>query len=220
MSTKPKPKAEAVKLPAYRLHAQAQAALIKAVLPAGHKLGFPDSAALQLDCGICACTGAPWTHVQKVTKEWVEEHKPKKGSYYVLFCDKSIITPAKIFQSCYEKIGPATGVSIGAALATVKAGGRAWRKGWIGAGMWIALTPGQNVPADKVEGAQNAAYAKTRLDKVVTLHPFITLKTADGGIVPWQISQTDAIAEDWHVDPKPYTTDIEVAPHACACEKK
>ena len=33
----------------------------------------------------------------------------------------------------------------------------------------------------------------------VNLLPFIGMKTADGGFVPWLASQTDILAEDWQI---------------------
>lgn len=63
------------------------------------------------------------------------------------------------------------------ALEQVKAGGYASRKGWNGAGMWIAL----QVPDE---------HSKMSL-------PYIYMSTITGDLVPWLASQSDILAEDW-----------------------
>ena len=65
----------------------------------------------------------------------------------------------------------------GAALGFLKNGYKLEREGWNGKGMWIALqSPDEN--------------------SKMTL-PYIYMKTAQGGFVPWLASQTDLLAEDW-----------------------
>lgn len=83
-------------------------------------------------------------------------------------------------------------VDFGAALAHVKAGGRAQRAGWNGKGMFIFLVPGSTFTVNREpllsilgEGTQ------------VNYHGHVDMKTADGKIVPWLCSQTDMLAEDW-----------------------
>lgn len=56
---------------------------------------------------------------------------------------------------------------------------RAARKGWNGKGMWIA----RQSPTP---------------DSKMTL-PYLYMKTADEHLVPWLISQTDALASDWEL---------------------
>ena len=68
----------------------------------------------------------------------------------------------------------------GEALSHLKMGGRAYRKGWIGKGMWIELQR-----PDK--------HSKMTL-------PYIYMKTADNNLVPWLASQTDMLSEDWVLD--------------------
>ena len=53
------------------------------------------------------------------------------------------------------------------------------REGWNGKGMWVAL----QIPD---------ANSKMTL-------PYLYMKTADNQLVPWLISQTDALAEDWNI---------------------
>jgi hypothetical protein len=63
------------------------------------------------------------------------------------------------------------------ALKIIKRGGVVTREGWNGKGMWIGLMP------------TDAGKDMTR--------PYIFMKTADNGLVPWVASQTDLLAEDW-----------------------
>ena len=70
-----------------------------------------------------------------------------------------------------------TNVGFGRALELLRAGGRVARAGWNGKGMWLAL----QVPDERSK---------------MTL-PYIYMRTAQGGIVPWLASQTDLLAEDW-----------------------
>lgn len=84
-----------------------------------------------------------------------------------------------------EKLGFG-GHNFGAALDCLKRGCRVWRKGWNGKGMWIVL-----IRADEYEVE---AYAKFNSDSQL---PWIGMRTADGGFVPWLASQTDLLADDW-----------------------
>ena len=70
-----------------------------------------------------------------------------------------------------------TNVGFGRALELLRAGGRVARAGWNGKSMWLAL----QVPDERSK---------------MTL-PYIYMRTAQGGIVPWLASQTDLLAEDW-----------------------
>lgn len=69
------------------------------------------------------------------------------------------------------------GMDIGSVLSHMRQGRRVRRAGWNGKNMWLAYqTPDAN--------------------SKMTL-PYIYMKTADGGLVPWLCSQTDLLAEDW-----------------------
>jgi len=68
-------------------------------------------------------------------------------------------------------------LNFGEAIVLLKAGRRVSRSGWNGKGMWLAL----QVPDP---------HSKMSL-------PYIYMKTADGHLVPWLASQTDALAQDW-----------------------
>lgn len=74
--------------------------------------------------------------------------------------------------------------TFGGALEQLKAGKRVQRAGWNGKGMWLVL-----IPADQWSTKRRPEH---RL-------PWIAMKTADDGLVPWLASQTDMLAEDWSV---------------------
>lgn len=78
----------------------------------------------------------------------------------------------------------------GWALVQLREGKRVARAGWNGKGMWLVL----------VEGTAWRANVRT-LDELghvrfATL-PWIGMKTANNGFVPWLASQTDMLAGDW-----------------------
>ena len=70
-------------------------------------------------------------------------------------------------------------MNFGRALDALKASLRVSRAGWNGKGMWLALQ-------------WPDARSKMTL-------PYIYMKTAQGGLVPWLASQTDILADDWSV---------------------
>jgi hypothetical protein len=84
------------------------------------------------------------------------------------------------------------------ALQALKAGARVARRGWNGKGMWVAYSPGNLVEPGKLWSPAAAAWSLTRKRPVEVL-PYLIMKTADDKIVPWMISQTDVLAEDWEV---------------------
>ncbi len=86
----------------------------------------------------------------------------------------------------------------GEALKRLKLSHRVMRLGWNGKGMWLSLTLGRTVATDNLWSHQNRVYAKDSGGTVEVL-PYITMKTADGKIVPWLASQTDVLADDWMV---------------------
>jgi hypothetical protein len=67
------------------------------------------------------------------------------------------------------------------ALIALKTDKKVQRQGWNGKGMWLGLI------SDPC----------TQLGAPSGWLPFICMKTAQGGFVPWLASQTDILAEDW-----------------------
>lgn len=77
-------------------------------------------------------------------------------------------------------------VDFGTALHLMELGERVQREGWNSKNMWLIY-----IEADQYElKAWKYFNATEQL-------PFIALKTADNKIVPWTISQSDALATDW-----------------------
>lgn len=85
------------------------------------------------------------------------------------------------------------GMNFGQALGAIKSGGRVARSGWNGKGMFVFLVPGSifNVNRPPLLGIYEEGTE-------VHYHSHIDMRTADGIIVPWVVSQTDLLAEDWY----------------------
>jgi hypothetical protein len=67
------------------------------------------------------------------------------------------------------------------ALIALKTGQRVARAGWNGKGMSIVLVKTSGVVGGK------------------RLRSFLEMTTVDDELVPWVASQTDLLADDWHV---------------------
>ena len=81
-------------------------------------------------------------------------------------------------------------LDFGAALNALRDGKRVQRAGWNGKGMWLRYVDLYN---DKEFSLRESSEA------VGTWLPFIAMKTADNGLVPWVTSQADVLARDWRV---------------------
>ena len=92
-------------------------------------------------------------------------------------------------------------MNIGGAVGALKEGLKVARAGWNGKGMWLSYTPGRLVEHGKLWSQANAEYAASQPGSMVRVLPYITMKTADGCIVPWLCSQTDLLADDWEIVP-------------------
>ncbi len=86
-------------------------------------------------------------------------------------------------------IAEIAGFDFGTALAFLRRGIRVHRAGWNGRGMWLRYVDLYN---DKEFALRESGTARG------TWLPFIAMKTADNGLVPWLASQTDILATDWH----------------------
>ena len=80
-------------------------------------------------------------------------------------------------------------MNFGEALEWAKLGKRIQRSGWNGKGMFVFLISNWTSGGGRI--CPNLPYPD-----YPTL-PFLAMKTADNKVVPWLISQTDALAEDW-----------------------
>lgn len=97
---------------------------------------------------------------------------------------------------------PVYDMTFGMAVGAMKRGFKVARKGWNDKGMWLSipLADGEReVPASKVWGSANEAYAHQN-GGTVKVMPYVTMKNADGSIVMgWLASQTDMLSEDWYL---------------------
>lgn len=99
-------------------------------------------------------------------------------------------SPKEQFDNAYRATGAMT---FGLAIEALKQGKRVARAGWNGKGMWLAMIQRASWQVDPaVNGTGN--YSLNAL-------PWIGMKTADEGFVPWLASQTDMLAEDWRLVP-------------------
>jgi hypothetical protein len=99
-------------------------------------------------------------------------------------------SPKDVFERAYR---PITGMTFGLALEALKAGKRVARAGWNGKGMFVFLIQGSNDIA-KLHGYGFGEYVNEP-----TFRDALFMKTVDNQLVPWTVSQTDALAEDWQV---------------------
>jgi hypothetical protein len=97
-------------------------------------------------------------------------------------------SPAGVFARAYRET---SGMSFGLAIEAMKQGHRVSRAGWNGKGMWLCLVNGYTYNPSSIDSAVYALGCKKL--------PWIGMKTADNGFVPWLASQTDMLAEDWTV---------------------
>jgi hypothetical protein len=64
-----------------------------------------------------------------------------------------------------------------------------------GSGTWIGIQPGypDGVPANR----NTANLLQVPEGTPVTVEPYLVLRTAEGGLVPWTASSSDILADDW-----------------------
>ena len=85
-------------------------------------------------------------------------------------------------------------VDFGTALHLMELGERVQREGQNGKGMFVYIVPTTSYPAQRnAKGVLVGDYP----DDMVPYSAFIALKSASGEVVPWTISQSDALATDW-----------------------
>ena len=89
-------------------------------------------------------------------------------------------------QNCPE-LGGVNTFSFGEAIKYIKRGMKVARKGWNGKGMFL----------EYVDPYMNRQFQLIETNPAGTFLPWIGIKTADNGFVPWIASQTDMLAEDW-----------------------
>lgn len=87
-------------------------------------------------------------------------------------------------------------MNFGQALLELKDGEKVARLGWNGKDMYVALSPGFTIGADRV---YSRPIAQEIGDGQGVFREYLMLRTVDGQYVPWIASQTDVLAEDWTV---------------------
>ena len=124
------------------------------------------------------------------------QEKDGKPGYGVIYADGyTSWSPKEVFEESYraiERDGQA--LNFGDALHMLKLGKKVARAGWNGKGMFLFIVPGSTFKVSRPpllgiypEGTE------------INYCPHIDMRTADGKVVPWLCSQTDALAEDWQV---------------------
>ena len=108
-------------------------------------------------------------------------------------------SPAEAFESGYTEVATQTGLnesrenlSFSDALKMLKLGKRVAREGWNGRDMFLFLVDGSTFQVNRAP--LNRFYEE---GTEVNYHAHIDMRTADGQIVPWLCSQSDALSEDW-----------------------
>lgn len=81
----------------------------------------------------------------------------------------------------------------GAAMACD--GKRIAREGWNGKNMFVVRRDGY--PNGVKIDATTAAALRLKAGETVVFGAYAVMKTADGSVVPWLVSQTDMFARDW-----------------------
>ena len=96
-------------------------------------------------------------------------------------------SPKAVFERAYRRVD---GLTFGQAIEAMKAGKKVARAGWNGKGMWLRVVyPYLDKQFLVIEGDFCEG----------TLLPYIGMKTADNGFVPWLASQTDMLSDDWMI---------------------
>jgi hypothetical protein len=88
-------------------------------------------------------------------------------------------------------------MDFGAAVQALKDGARVTRAGWNGKDMFVVYQKGY--PDGIAINANTAQATGIPQGTVCQFLPYLMLRTASGAFVPWVISQTDALADDWMV---------------------
>lgn len=90
-------------------------------------------------------------------------------------------------------------MNFGDALESCKSGAKMYREGWNGKGMYVVYQKAypNGIPINKNTAEATGIPEGT----VCKFLPYLMMKTVDGSFVPWLISQTDALANDWLAEP-------------------
>lgn len=126
--------------------------------------------------------------------------------YKVVYPDGHVSwSPEQTFQNAYREISEGC-MTFGLALEALKLGKKVARLGWNGKGMWLSLTPGNNIGYNKFWSQNNAEWARNQPNSEAWVLPCITMKTSNASgreaiLMGWAPSQTDMLSEDWVIVP-------------------
>lgn len=98
-------------------------------------------------------------------------------------------SPKAAFEAAYRLTGA---MPFGLAVEVMKKGLKVARTGWNGKGMFLYHVPANSYPA------QTDA-ARSVFGDMVPYGAYVAMKTAQHNVVPWLASQTDVLANDWHI---------------------
>lgn len=94
-------------------------------------------------------------------------------------------------------------MNIGEAVSALRDGKRIARAGWNGKAMWLALQGACFGPFDNATTTVQTHDAEGNPHRgfsIATMtEPYVFLRTAQGGTIPWNCSQADLLADDWVV---------------------
>ena len=99
-------------------------------------------------------------------------------------------SPTDVFNNAYR---PIKGMTFGMALEALKVGQKVARSGWNGKNMFVFQIQGSNKLAS-IHGFGFGEYLGEP-----TFRDALFMRTVDNQLVPWTISQTDALAQDWEI---------------------
>ncbi|MCK5614712.1 DUF2829 domain-containing protein [Candidatus Pacearchaeota archaeon] len=114
-----------------------------------------------------------------------EENEDILPGYKVVYEDGyTSWSPKGVFEKAYRQ---ANGMNFGLAIEALKMGKKVARTGWNGKGMHLEIVKEYTLPESKLGHLRNG------------LLPWIGMKTATDGFVPWLASQTDMLSDDWEI---------------------
>lgn len=140
--------------------------------------------AVEDDAPSVKCT-APQDPDHELTEAEVEQ-LAETGS----LCD--CVEVMQVFDECPIQVGDE--FDFGSAVYLLKTGKKVARVGWNGKGMFVYYVPAASYPAQRnTKGVLVGDYP----EDMVPYAAYLALKTASGEVVPWTVSQSDALATDW-----------------------
>lgn len=137
----------------------------------------------------------PWSFKYKglpITHENDECYLILRGNETLQFTPNDLLITS-VDGTIYVFPKAVSGLDFGEAVRLMKRGARIARLGWNGKGMWVFIIQGSNDIA-KLHG-----YGFGEYQGEPTFRDAMFLRTADNQLVPWTVSQSDALAEDWMV---------------------